>query len=65
MALAMEELRIELCIQGHHIYKNIWNPAVREVWVCEREHHNTADQYSVAITKGVVVEHLQYPKNYC
>ena len=48
----MEELRRESCIRGHHIYKNIWNPAVGEVLVCEREPHNAADRYFVAITKG-------------
>ena len=54
----MEELRRELCIRGHHIYKNIWNPAVGEVLVCEREPHNAADRYFVAFTKGVFVGHL-------
>ena len=55
MALAMEELRRESCIRGHHIYKNIRNPAVGEVLVCEGEPHNAADRYSVAIAKGGVV----------
>ena len=55
----MEELRRELCIRGHHIYKNIWNPVVGEVLVCEGESHNAADWYFAAIAKGgVVVGHL-------
>ena len=54
----MEELRRESCIQGHHRYKNMWNPAVGEVLAYEREPHNAADQYSVVITKGGVEGHL-------
>ena len=55
----MEELRRESRIRGHHIYINLWNPAVGEVLVCEREPHSAADWYFVAITKGgVVVGHL-------
>ena len=57
----MEELRRELCIRAHHIYKSIWNWAVGEVLVCERAPHNAADLYSIAITKGgVVVWHLPW-----
>ena len=38
------------------IYNEVWNPVVGE---CERELHNAADRYSVAITKGgVVIGHL-------
>ena len=55
MALAMEQLRRVSCIRGHHIYKNIWNPAFGEVLVYGREPHNIADQYSIAITIGGVV----------
>ena len=56
---AMEELARESCVQGHHIYKEVWNPVVGEVPLCERELHKAADQYSVAITKGgVVIGHL-------
>ena len=41
----VEELRRELCIGGHHIYK---------------VSRNVVDQYSVAITKrGVSVKHSQ------
>ena len=59
MALAIEELRRESCIRGHHVHKNIWNPAVGELLVCEREPHNATDRYSITITKaGAVVGHL-------
>ena len=38
------------------VYNEVWNPVVGE---CERELHNAADRYSVAITKGgVVIGHL-------
>ena len=55
----MEELRRELCIRGHHIHKEIYDPAIGEVVQCEREPRNVVDQYSVTIMKGgVVVEHM-------
>ena len=45
----MEELRRELCVRGHHIYKEIWNPAIGEVVQCKREPRNAADRYSVVV----------------
>ena len=43
------------------VTEEIWNPVVREVLLCERELHNAADRYSVAITKGgVVFGHLPH-----
>ena len=53
--MIMEELRRESCIRGHHIRKEIWDPAIGEVVQCEREPRNGTDRYSVAITKGGVV----------
>ena len=50
----VEKLQRELCIRGHHIYKEIWDPVIGELVQCEREPRNEADIYSVAITKGGV-----------
>ena len=58
----MEDLQ-KLCIRGHHIYKKHMESAVGEVLVCEREPHNAAYRYSIAITKGGVVVDI-YPENY-
>ena len=43
--------RRESCICGHHIYKDMWNPLVGEVLQCEKDPHNAADRYSVAVKK--------------
>ena len=39
---------------GHIIYKDIMNLLVGEVLQCDRDPHNVAVQYSVAIKKGVI-----------
>ena len=36
-------------VQGHHIYKRIWNPTVTEEFNCMRETTNTKDPYTVAV----------------
>ena len=39
-------------ITGHHVYKDIWTPAVGETLICEMEPYNTKDQYAVKITSS-------------
>ena len=39
--MELEELRVDVCVCGQHIYKYIWYAVVGEVLVCERE-ANTA-----------------------
>ena len=47
-------------ITGHHVYNDIWTPAVGETLICEMEPDNTKDQYAVKITRsGRVVGHVQ------
>ena len=49
---AMEELfEGNCCIQGYHVYKEVWEAAVGESLVCEREPKNASDQYAVAVKK--------------
>lgn len=58
-ALKMEELSRVSCIQDYHVYKDIWDTAVGEVLVSEREPHNVEDRYSIAIKKDeTVIGHL-------
>ena len=41
--LKMEELSRVSCIRGYHVYKDVWDAAIGEVLVCERETHNVKD----------------------
>ena len=44
----MEEFFERNCIRGYH---KVWEAAVREAAVCEREPENVSDQYAVAVRK--------------
>ena len=43
------ELAMDSCIKGHHIFKNIWTPAIGEQLPCRRQISNNKDWYTVAI----------------
>ena len=45
------ELAVDSCIQGHHIFKNIWTPAMGKQLPCRREIGNNKDWYAVAILR--------------
>ena len=50
-------------VRGHHVYKDIWIPTLREILVCKREPNNEKDPNAVAIiSDGGVVSHV--PLNY-
>ena len=51
----MEVHKVESCVQGFHIYANIWSPTVGDVLNCERECRNPSDLYAVAIKNGASV----------
>ena len=49
----------DCCIRGYHVYQEIWEAAVGEVLVCEREPRDVEDRYAVAVKKdGTVIRHL-------
>ena len=57
----MEQLELETasCIRGYHQYKDIWQAAVSEELLCEREPRNSHDHYAVAVKRvGIIVGHL-------
>ena len=60
MASAIEHVhRRACCVRGYHVYCEIWEAAVGEVLVCEREPQNTMDRYAVAVKRsGTVIGHL-------
>ncbi len=39
-------------VRGHHIYKELWTPAVGETLQIRVEDHNEHDEYAVAVVKG-------------
>ena len=55
----MDEYGRALCVRGYHVYREIWEAAVGEVLICEREPRNAKDGYAVAVKKdGTVIGHL-------
>ena len=54
------EFRMDLCIQGYHVYEEIWIAVFGEELNTEREIDNIVDRYAVAIKKdsGEIVGHL-------
>ena len=53
------------CVQGYHIYKDIWAATIREDLSCETELLNHVDRYAVAalkddttICKGIAPDRL-------
>ena len=47
------------CVHGYNVYGGIWEAAIGEVLVCEREPRNTADRYAMAVKRsGSMIGHL-------
>ena len=38
--------------------RNVWEAAVEELLVCEREPENASDRYAVAVKKGTIIGNL-------
>ena len=47
--MELEEFRVDVCVHGQHIYKDIWYAVVGEVLVCDRE---PPGYYAVTFKKG-------------
>ena len=54
------ELRVESCIRGYHVYKEMWIAVFGEELYTERELGNVVDRYAIAVKKdsGETVGHL-------
>ena len=50
--LKMSWYRMESCIRGCHIYKEVWTPFIGERLGCARETSNREDPFAVAIKRG-------------
>ena len=61
----MEEYGRALCVRGYHVYCELWEAAVGEVLMCERELRNAKDRHAVAVKKdGTVIGHLYTEKGF-
>ena len=59
MRKEMESFQKESCVRGYHIYRELWEAAIREDLACQRERGNATDAYAVSVTKdGTIVGHL-------
>jgi hypothetical protein len=58
--MSLERYFVDSVVRGFHIYKNIWNPAIGELLLCEKEFGNLHDPYAVAVVRsnGVIVGHI-------
>ena len=54
-----ESFQLPSCIRGYHVYKDLWNPLLRDQLHCQRERSNDKDRYAIAVVDdGVAVGHL-------
>ena len=49
-------------VRGFHIYKDVWNPVVSDIRMCQREFGNLHDPYAVTVVRkdAVIVGHIPY-----
>ena len=46
-----ERFSIDSAVRGFHVYKDIWNPEIGEVFICEQEFGNLHDPYAVSVVR--------------
>ena len=51
---------MDSCVRAYHAYNEIWTAVLGEVLITERELHNVANRYTVAVKRhsGETVGHL-------
>ena len=49
IAQAMERFSINSCVQGYHVYNDIWEASVSEELPCQRENGHAADPYNMLL----------------
>ena len=50
----MDEVTIECCIRGHHVYKEIWTALIGEELVSTRKPENTTDSCTSTVTTAII-----------
>ena len=58
--MKLEEFRVDVCIRGYHIYKDIWYAVVGKVLVCEKEPNNSP---RIKISTCLIFAHKVTRKN--
>ena len=57
--IGMDSCEKSCCVCGYHIYERIWNAAIGEELLCERELDNERDRHAVTVIKdGIVIGHV-------
>ena len=52
-------VEVTSCIQGLHVYNNVWEPRIGEELVCSLQDNNPHDCYAVTVCKaGAVIGHM-------
>ena len=56
----MERFSIDSTVRGFHVYKDIWNPEIGKVLMCEQEFGNLHGPYVVSVVceDNVIVGHV-------
>ena len=55
----MEEYVMESVVRGHHVYKSVWHPVLREQLTLERDNSKSHDRHAVSVMKdGTIVGHV-------
>ena len=52
--IKLKEFRVDFCVHGYDIYKDIWYAVVSKALLCKRELNNSQDRYAVA-EKGKIL----------
>ena len=47
----VERFSIDSAVRGFHVYKDLWNPEIGEVLLCEQEFGNLHDPYAVSVVR--------------
>ena len=48
----MDSLEVESCVQGHHVYRNVWIPEIGQLLECVFEQGNSKDPYAIIVLHG-------------
>ena len=64
----MESFKLSSAVRGYHVYRDIWEPSVREKLIARKEFNNQFDKFAVKLLNGKeTVSHLprEYSKIAC
>ena len=65
MASQVEEMFcLDSIVRGHHVYKTVWSPSLREILTAIPEPENNHNRHTVCVKKGrEIVHHSQEPSD--